>query len=78
MKPVKFLRASATVEFKRIAPAQGILIGGIPVAKQPDIANLPALDGSLFLCAMAARNKAPPTLVTVEQANGLALQLIKA
>ena len=64
------------------AKAQAIRIRGIRLANAVDVADriagVPADDGSWFIYAMAARKKAaPPTLVTVEMANGLALQMMK-
>lgn len=79
MKPDKFLRNPAAVDLKRTATAQPIPIRSSQIANVVDIADMPAHEGPLFIYAMAMRNKAAaPTTITVELANGLAVQMIKA
>lgn len=78
----KFASTSTTADVRRTAAAETIRIDRIGVADFADVddgfAGALGQDDSFFIYALAARKKTvAPALITVEMANGLALQMIK-
>ena len=73
----RFSRASAAADARRNTDIRGKDVSGIASVDR-EIADALANDDPTFIYAIAARAKhATPTVITVQTANGLALQMLK-